>query len=285
MLILNSPQVVQENVMRWRKQDRIALVPTMGGLHEGHLSLIEVAKRFADKVIVSLFVNPLQFGRNEDFDQYPRSFEKDESLLEKSKVDLLFAPSARDLYPDSFSSTVSVKGITEHLCGRSRPGHFDGVATICLKLFQITQPDFAVFGEKDFQQLRMIEQMVADFNLPMSVIGAPIIRDTDGLALSTRNQNLTAEQRVLASQIPQSIQHGIRAFGQNPNLSVGDCLGIVHAHLQSLSNSIDYLEIAPSQTLLPALKNESIAELVMPRLFLAVRVGETRLIDNANLRG
>src|SRR5262249_13763307 len=156
--------------LRWKLESPIAFVPTMGCLHEGHVALIRRAKELAKRVVVSIFVNPMQFSPGEDFEKYPRAFEADKELLEKEGVDLLFAPTVKDLYPEGFSTKISVGEITDRLCGKFRPGHFDGVATVCLKLFEITRCDFAVFGEKDFQQLRVIQQMTADLNLPVAII-------------------------------------------------------------------------------------------------------------------
>ncbi|MCB0418144.1 MAG: pantoate--beta-alanine ligase, partial [Bdellovibrionales bacterium] len=203
MQILHSPEEVQKTTREWG--GTVALVPTMGALHAGHLSLVEAAQSLADRVVVSIFVNPLQFGPTEDLDKYPRTLEQDASLLGELNVDLLFAPQAAEFYPQGFSTKVSVSGLTASLCGASRPGHFEGVTTVCLKLFQVSNADFAVFGEKDFQQLRVIEQMVDDLNLPVKIIRGAIVRETDGLAMSSRNRYLTAEQRRSAGRVPEAV--------------------------------------------------------------------------------
>ncbi len=284
MLVLNSPQVVQEMTMRWKLDSKVAFVPTMGALHEGHLQLVETAKRFGQKVVVSIFVNPLQFGPNEDFEKYPRTFDADSEKLESAGVDLLFAPSPRELYSEGFLSRVRVDTLGDALCGASRPGHFEGVATVCMKLFQITQADFAVFGQKDFQQLRIIQQMCEDLNLPVAIVPEPTVREPDGLALSSRNRYLSEEERRWAAHIPVACRHAKAVALSRPDVTVGDVLSAAMRELESAPLEFDYVEVAPERTLKPALSDAPLESVPMPRLFLAVRAGKTRLIDNIPLR-
>ncbi len=283
MLTLSSPQVVQETVLRWKKEQKIAFVPTMGALHDGHLSLVKLAKNYGQRVIVSIFVNPLQFGPKEDLAKYPRSLEQDMGLLEEANVDLLFLPTAEEFYAPDFSSRVKVEKVTEHLCGASRPGHFEGVATVCLKLFSVTQPDFAVFGEKDFQQLRVLQKMTSDFNLPLAIVPHSIVREADGLAMSSRNRNLTPEGRLLARLIPEAFKEGQAWASSHPETTVGELLEKVRAHWQGVPIREDYVEVVSAKDLVPCPAHTKIMEIASPRLFLAVFVEATRLIDNIDL--
>lgn len=270
--------------LRWKRDTKIAFVPTMGALHAGHLKLVESAQRFGQKVIVSIFVNPLQFGAGEDLEKYPRPFEADREKLEALGVDLLVHPTAKDFYPEGFSSKVRVEGLSEHLCGKSRPGHFEGVATVCLKLFQVTQADFAIFGEKDFQQLRVLQQMASDLNLPLTIVPEPTIREEDGLALSSRNQYLSAEQRSLASKIPSAWRRAQALAAARDGATVADVLAAAAAELESAQIKIDYLNVAPERTLVPSSATTVLSTIPMPRLFIAAHIGQTRLIDNAPLK-
>ncbi len=284
MLILQSPQVVQEMTLGWKPEAKIAFVPTMGCLHEGHLRLVETAKRLGQKTIVSVFVNPLQFGPGEDLERYPRPFEQDVAKLEAAGVDLLVAPSPKDFYPEDFQSRVRVQELSQYLCGASRPGHFEGVATVCLKLFQITQADFAVFGEKDFQQLRILQKMTEDLNLPIRIVPEPIVREADGLALSSRNQYLSAEQRQVAARIPRAWAQGLALARSNGQVLTSEILERVRAELPRELIEIDYLAIAPEKTLVPIETPTPLHDIPSPRLFIAAKVGATRLIDNVALR-
>ncbi len=284
MLVLNSPQVIQEMTVRWKRDAKIAFVPTMGALHEGHLRLVETAKRFGQKTVVSIFVNPLQFGAGEDFDRYPRPFEEDMKKLEELDVDLLISPTQKDFYPEGFHSRVRVNLLSENLCGASRPGHFEGVTTVCMKLFQITQADFAVFGEKDFQQLRIIQQMTEDLNLPLTIIPEPIVREADGLALSSRNRYLSSEERSWAAKIPEAWKRAIGVAQGQTSATVGDALAAAANILETSPLKIEYLTVAPERTLVPAATETRLSEIPMPRLFIAVKAGNTRLIDNVPLR-
>lgn len=284
MLTLTSPQVVQETALRWKKDGKkIAFVPTMGALHDGHLKLVEAAKALGNKVIVSIFVNPLQFGPTEDLKKYPRPIESDSAKLEKLEIDVLFHPSEKEFYPEHFSTRVNVSKLTDALCGNFRPGHFEGVATVCLKLFQITQADFAIFGEKDFQQLRVLQQLASDLNLPLAVVPHPILRDADGLALSSRNAYLSSEQREKALKLSAAGRAAMKRYFEYPRSTVKDVLSTAAAVLEVPGIRIEYLELASENNLTPATHDTLISDISFPRLFMAAWVGETRLIDNQPL--
>lgn len=283
MVTLNSPQIVQETMLRWKKDSKIALVPTMGCLHAGHLSLVRKAKAYAEKTAVSIFVNPLQFGPKEDFSLYPRTLQEDSDKLKSLDVDLLFTPSETDLYPSGFSTAIAVGGLTRHLCGASRPGHFEGVATVCLKLFLITQADYAIFGEKDFQQLRVIEQMVEDLNLPLSIIPHETVREADGLAYSSRNRYLTPEQRQRAGQIPEALRQANEEALSHSQCVASKLMRLVSTRLSAADMKIDYAEIASESDLVPVSPERPIRDISRPRFFLAAHLGTTRLIDNIQL--
>lgn len=253
----------------------IAFVPTMGNLHQGHITLIQQARQRADVVVASIFVNPTQFGANEDFDKYPRTLAADSALLAEAHCDLLFAPEAREMYPDGRqqSTSVSVSGITDMLCGRSRPGHFAGVATVVSKLFNIVQPDMALFGEKDYQQLAVIRRLTQELCFPIDIIGVATVRADDGLALSSRNGFLSADERKQApllyqclSNLRQAIVNGQRDYAQLAAAGL--------THLEKCGFAPDYLDIR-RQDLEPAGADDR--ELV---ILVAARLGGTRLIDN-----
>lgn len=253
----------------------IALVPTMGNLHEGHISLIKTARQRADVVVASIFVNPTQFGANEDFDQYPRTLAADSALLANADCDILFAPEAKEMYPDGRSqhTTVSVSGITEVLCGKSRPGHFTGVVTVVSKLFNIVQPHMAFFGEKDYQQLAVIRCLTRELCFPIDIIGVPTVRAADGLALSSRNGFLSEAERQLAPHIYQTLNNLKSAIqGGNNDFAMLSAAGL--AHLEKCGFQPDYLEIR-RQDLAEASANDS--DFV---ILVAARLGSTRLIDN-----
>jgi len=283
MEVFSSPKDTQKKALRWKRQGTVALVPTMGCLHEAHSSLVRKAKDLADKVIVSIFVNPIQFSPNEDYQSYPRTFDADSEMLEKLKVDLIFHPTAKDLYSRSLKTRVKVGRLANYLCGRSRGGHFDGVATICLKLLEICQPDFAVFGKKDYQQLRVIEQMVSDFNLPVTIVPHEIVRETDGLAMSSRNRYLDKENRALALRIPQALEKVQNFVKDHRTASVQMALDLAKGDLSDSRMGIDYIEIADSENLVPADGAMSLSEIEAPRMFVAIKVGPARLIDNISL--
>ena len=260
--------------------ETIALVPTMGYFHEGHLSLMRLAGRLADHVVVSLFVNSIQFAPGEDLNRYPRDLENDTRLAANEKVDVLFVPSDSEMYENGDSTRVRVEGITAVLCGRQRPSHFEGVTTVVAKLFNITKPHFAVFGEKDFQQLAVIRRMTRDLNWNIDIVGHPIVRESDGLAMSSRNAYLSGEERQSACCLYRAIEQARASFAAGvrdvPRLQaeVRDTL------LANPDVSIDYIALVDQHSL--AAIEEADAETV---LALAVRVGTTRLIDNGFLAG
>lgn len=252
----------------------IGFVPTMGNLHQGHLNLVREARKLCDVVVVSIFVNPIQFGPNEDFDSYPRTLEQDSNLLADVGCDIVFAPSVEQMYGTGQPrlTTISVSTITDDLCGAQRPGHFDGVAVVVTKLFNIVQPNFAFFGQKDFQQLAVIKQMVQDLNMPIEVIGVPIARAEDGLALSSRNGYLSDEHRQTAPVIYQSLK------AAEANLRAGEelnhVLAKIKAELTIAGFVVDYVEART-----PMLQTvENFDQSVV--LFVAAKIGKTRLIDN-----
>ncbi|SFB51257.1 pantoate--beta-alanine ligase [Pseudomonas sp. NFIX10] len=258
---------------------RIAFVPTMGNLHSGHVALVTKATQRADFVVASIFVNPLQFGAGEDLDKYPRTLAADQEKLLQAGCHLLFAPSVEEMYPDGMAgqTRVSVPQLSEGLCGASRPGHFEGVATVVSKLFNMVQPDIAVFGQKDFQQLAVIRALVHDLNMPIQIIGEPTVRAEDGLALSSRNGFLSPDQRAVApvvyhvlNQIAEAIKQGQRDF---PAL-IGEQL----KQLEAAGLRPDYLEIRDAKTLRPASSEDR--DLV---ILVAAFLGTTRLIDNLHL--
>jgi len=253
----------------------IAMVPTMGNLHEGHITLVKAAKRRADIVVASIFVNPTQFGANEDFDKYPRTLSADSALLADASCDIVFAPEAREMYPDGRqqNTSVHVSGITEMLCGLSRPGHFSGVATVVSKLFNIVQPDMALFGEKDYQQLAVIRRFARELCFPVDVIGVPTVRADDGLALSSRNGFLSAQERALAPQIFSTLS-SLRAAIENGQRDYAMLTAAANAHLAKCGFVPEYLEVR-SQDLEPA-RAEDTALVIL----VAARLGTTRLIDN-----
>ncbi|MDR7897353.1 bifunctional pantoate--beta-alanine ligase/(d)CMP kinase [Thermosynechococcus sp. JY1334] len=259
----------------------LGFVPTMGALHGGHAALIQRARQECDVVVVSIFVNPLQFGPQEDLERYPRALEADTALCQQLGVDLLFVPSVAELYPAGMESLTVVeppRELTERLCGRSRPGHFRGVATIVLKLLHLVQPDRAYFGQKDAQQLAIIRRCVADLNLDVEIIGCPIVRDADGLALSSRNQYLSAGDRATALALSQSLEVATTAFRQGC-FEAKQLLEQVHHHLRQFPQlRLDYAELVHPQTLVPLERIETVGLLA-----IAGWVGQTRLIDNCLL--
>lgn len=251
----------------------IGFVPTMGNLHEGHLTLVREAKKLSDVVVVSIFVNPTQFGPGEDFDNYPRTLEQDSRLLADVGCDIIFAPSVEQMYGTQPRLTnISVNQITDALCGSSRPGHFDGVALVVTKLFNIVQPNYAFFGQKDYQQLAVIRQFVQDLNIPLEVIGVPIVRAADGLALSSRNGYLSAEHRQVAPVIYQSLKQAEQQLHQGKDLQ--QVVEDIKTQLTDNGFVVDYVE-ARQTNLLPATQFDR--DIV---LFVAAKLGATRLIDN-----
>ena len=262
---------------------RLALVPTMGALHEGHLTLIRAARQHADHVAVSIFVNPRQFGANEDFDAYPRRLERDVAQLESEGIDLLWAPTAHEMYPAGYATNIAVSGVSEGLCGAVRPGHFDGVATVVCKLFHQVLPEVALFGEKDWQQLTMIRRMARDLDLTRphvgAILGIPTIREPDGLALSSRNAYLSADDRIRAAVLPAAIRKAAAEIGLGKR--VADALNRLNAALLTGGfDAVDYAELRDAETL--ALLSER--PTAPARLLVAARIGGTRLIDNMAVR-
>jgi pantoate--beta-alanine ligase len=277
MEVITNPSQMQNLMLSLKKQGKkIGFVPTMGYLHEGHLSLIRCSKKENDITIVSIFVNPIQFGANEDFGRYPRDFERDKDLCEKENVDYIFYPSYEEMYPNGFQTYVEVVELSKGLCGDFRPGHFKGVATVVAKLFNIVCPDNAYFGKKDFQQLKVIQRMVKDLNFPVNVVGCPVVREPDGLAMSSRNKYLSDEERESALNISKALFEAKRMFEDgitDPNLIKERVRQIISQakHLKE----IQYIEIVDSDTLKPVdkLKKSDV-------LAVAVYIGNTRLIDN-----
>lgn len=260
-----------------RRGDRIALVPTMGNLHAGHLALVEAARERAEVVIATIFVNPMQFGAGEDLDAYPRTLEEDQARLEAAGCDLLFAPEVATVYsrPLEAQTRILVPEVTEGLCGASRPGHFDGVSTIVGMLFNLVQPDLACFGEKDYQQLAVIRRMVADLHFPTEVVGVPIVRAEDGLALSSRNGYLSAEERATAPRLYQTLCELRDALEANDDIEATLAAGT--RRLEEAGFVPDYLELRSADlgAVTPATR-EAV-------LLVAARLGTTRLIDNLTL--
>jgi pantoate--beta-alanine ligase len=252
----------------------LALVPTMGALHSGHLKLITEASRVADRVAATIFVNPLQFGANEDLDRYPRQEEKDAAMLEEAGCDLLWLPQPGEFYPAGFATTVSVKGVSDRWEGEARPGHFDGVATVVAKLLCAVRPDIALFGEKDFQQLAVIRRMALDLQLGIEILGVPTVRDEDGLALSSRNAYLSPEERSNAVELPRALNEAAEAISSG--VLVSEALAAAKARLTRAGFSrIDYVALVNALTL------EPLEQAGGPmRLIAAALIGRTRLIDN-----
>ena len=256
----------------------VALVPTMGALHEGHLTLVREAREKADHVVASIFVNPRQFGPKEDFGAYPRQLARDQALLEEEGVALLWAPERDEVYPEGYTTNVSVTGISDGLCGADRPGHFDGVATVVLKLFNEVMPDMAFFGEKDWQQLAVIRRMARDLDLTRphvdDIHGVPIVREADGLAMSSRNAYLSPEQREAAANLPRAIGSAVAAL-TGADQAAPALESLRGELLASGFDSVDYAELRHGHTLSLLDRAETNA-----RLFVAARIGGTRLIDN-----
>jgi pantoate--beta-alanine ligase len=257
----------------------IALVPTMGALHEGHMSLVRAAQAQCDRVVVSIFVNPLQFGPKEDLSKYPRNFDRDRELLNQHGVDVIFAPSVKEMYPAGAVTYVTVEGLSDKLCGRSRPGHFRGVTTVVSKLFNIVEPDRAFFGQKDAAQSTIIGRMVRDLNLPVQVVVCPIVREPDGLAMSSRNAYLDAPQREWARVLYRSLMEVQKRFDQGERKARALIEAGSRVFVQEPSAQLDYFEIVDPETLDP------VDDLSRPALVaVAAFVGKARLIDNILLQ-
>jgi pantoate--beta-alanine ligase len=274
--IVRSVADLRARVRDWRGQGLLtAMVPTMGALHQGHIALVRAGAARAQRVVASVFVNPTQFGPNEDFSRYPRQEAEDARLLAEGGCHLLFAPTVAEMYPEGFASTVTVAGLSECLCGIARPTHFAGVATVVSKLLLQCLPDIALFGEKDWQQLKVIERVVKDLDIPVAVAGVPTVREADGLAMSSRNRYLTAGERAVAPRLIQELRRiaeGLKAGGAATPL----CRDAAQALLAAGFAGVDYVEVREADTLVAA-------ERVGPRplrILAAARLGGARLIDN-----
>ncbi len=278
MLTVTSIAALRRQISRWREAgESIALVPTMGNLHDGHLQLVRIAHKKADRVVVSIFVNPTQFGEGEDFAAYPRTEREDREKLHKHAVDLLFQPSLQEIYPPGSSTFITVNGISDLHCGASRLGHFSGVATIVCKLFNMVQPDVALFGEKDWQQLAVIRCMVRDLDMPVAIVAVATVREADGLAMSSRNAYLTVAQRRIAAKLYQSLREA-------KQMLVSEAMEfsrIEQQQLQFLTEAgfqPDYFSICYADNLLPATRFDR--DLI---ILVAAKLGKARLIDNIQI--
>jgi pantoate--beta-alanine ligase len=279
MKIINSIMHMQAlAIAPERGERRIAFVPTMGYLHEGHASLLREGRKRGDVLVLSIFVNPIQFGVNEDLDRYPRDLERDCQIAEACGVDIVFTPTAAEMYPQGFQTGVTVRDISLPLCGANRPGHFDGVATVVTKLFNIVRPDVALFGCKDYQQLAVIRRMTADLNMPVEIVGMPIVREEDGLAMSSRNAYLSPSERQSALCLSRAVKRARELFSSGER-SVAVLAKETRAIIERESAaSIDYVEFRDGDML----QEQEIAD-SRTLLALAVKIGQTRLIDNTVL--
>lgn len=263
----------------------IGFVPTMGYLHEGHASLLRAAREENDIVVLSIFVNPMQFGPNEDLDRYPRDEQRDVALAAQCGTDIVFIPSVQEMYPSKPLTSIKVAAVTERLCGASRPGHFDGVGLVVSKLFHLVEPTRAYFGLKDAQQVAVIEQMVADLDMNVEIVPCPIVREPDGLALSSRNVYLSATQRSEATVLSESLSELANALKLNGAMTPAQCIELITDNIkEKTSGDIDYVELLEYPALMPVPAHEGLLDALADRKFivaLAVRFGSTRLIDNA----
>jgi pantoate--beta-alanine ligase len=278
-IIRNIKEQQKYSVDLKRLKQKIGFVPTMGFLHEGHLSLIDSAKELSHKVVASIFVNPTQFGEGEDYGKYPRDEKRDLDKLEERKVDAVFIPTEKEMYPGGFQTSCQVQELTKKHCGKSRPGHFKGVTTIVLKLFNIIQPDLALFGEKDYQQYIIIKRMTKDLNLPIEIVASPIIREKDGLAVSSRNTYLNPEQRDAATVLYKSLLKA-KDLIRKGNRDVISLKKEMEKIIDSKNNTrVDYINFVDPQNL------ENVKNIEKPtRILMAVWVGNTRLIDNMEVK-
>jgi pantoate--beta-alanine ligase len=279
MKVAKTVAGLRETVATWKAQgETVAVVPTMGALHEAHLSLVRTARAHASRTIVTVFVNPTQFNDPADLAKYPRNEAQDSTLVETAGADLVYLPAVAEMYPDGFATTISVKGVSEGLCGAHRPGHFDGVATIVAKLFTQTGADFALFGEKDFQQLHVVRRMARDLNLPVTIVPCPTVRETDGLAMSSRNARLSPADRRTAAALSQTLFNAARKIADG-----GDAATVIAAARERLLAAgfakVDYIELRAEADLRP------LARPIEPaRLLAAAHLGPVRLIDNVPVR-
>lgn len=274
-----TADILRQSLAQWRMQgESIAFVPTMGALHEGHMSLISLAKRICDHVVVSIFVNPTQFGAGEDFDRYPRTTNDDIALLAKYDADIVYLPEVEEIYPQGFQTVISVPGLSQGLCGAARPGHFDGVCTVVARLLFLTLPDILILGEKDFQQLKVVERMVQDIGIPIDVVSAPTTREADGLAMSSRNRYLSVQEREAAPTLYRTLGAVAHKINQG-GITVHAALEWGKEQLSAAGfHKIDYFELRDSKTLQPLEKLATPA-----RLLVAAHIGSTRLIDNVEV--
>lgn len=279
MKVVRTIREMQRLATQMRARGKLGFVPTMGALHQGHLELVRVAQQRCDGVVVSIFVNPMQFGPKEDYQRYPRDFARDRKLLREIGVDVIFYPDVREMYPENYSTYVEVEGLTQHLCGKSRPGHFRGVATVVAKLFNIVKPHIAVFGQKDAQQAFVIKRMVRDLNFDIEIVVVPTVREPDGLAMSSRNSYLTPDERQQAVVLYKALRHAEQLIKDGER----DARKVKRAMRRIIQNSssgrIDYIEIVDTDYLKPIqlIKNEIL-------IALAVYFGKARLIDNLIVR-
>ncbi len=278
--VINSVSELQNWSKLQKRQGKIVgLIPTMGALHAGHLSLIDVARENgADAVVVSVFVNPTQFGPNEDFDKYPRTFEEDLSKCEKKNVDVVFAPTVKDMYPDELTCWVQEEKISKGLCGLTRPIHFRGVTTVVMKLFMATLPDLSVFGQKDAQQVAVIQRMVRDLNVPVRICVAPIVRENTGLAVSSRNVYLTSEEKERALALSHSLFEAKKALEAGKQ-NVTEAIASIQAALTKVDGRIDYVEVLDANDMMPP-RTPDVKKITIA---IAVYIGTTRLIDNVQV--
>ena len=277
MEVIHTKDALAEQIAEWRRNgDHVALVPTMGNIHAGHVALVELAREHAERVVVSIFVNPTQFGEGEDFDSYPRTLERDKRHLKKSPADLIFAPDVETVYPfgTGKATVVSVPGLTEEYCGAQRPGHFDGVTSVVARLFAIVQPDAAVFGQKDYQQQLVIRHMTTDLSIPVQVITGETVRADDGLALSSRNSYLSDEERAIAPQLYEALQYIGREL-QNGKRNYEDLEQAAVVRLNAAGFAAEYVSIRRAENL--EIPDRDCDELVV---LAAARLGPARLIDN-----
>ena len=275
MEIVRTVADLRKHIALWRKGEvRVGLVPTMGALHQGHMALIEAARAECDRIVASIFVNPKQFAPTEDLGSYPRREAADLEMLRSAGVDLVFIPAVDEMYPPDFATLVRVSGLTEGLCGAHRAGHFDGVTTVVTKLLIQALPDIAYFGEKDYQQLTVVRRLARDLDIPVRIAGVPTVREPDGLALSSRNVYLSAEERRIAPNLARVLRSIAAVLAQDPN-AVAQEIAHGSAALQQAGFAVEYLEIREAESL--AVTSEVTAS---SRVFAAVRLGTTRLIDN-----
>lgn len=284
--IADLRSALQSSQSQSAKPHRIALVPTMGNLHEGHLELVNIARQQADIVVVSIFVNPTQFGIGEDFDSYPRTLEEDINKLATIHADYVFAPNIDEMYPVLPPSTSVLAGaVTEQLCGQSRPGHFDGVGIIVAKLFNIVQPNVAIFGQKDYQQLAIIKQLVRDLSYPIEIIGAPIVRAPDGLALSSRNQYLSTTERAIAPILHRELQQlAAQLSGAFDEQKLSELVTYTHRRLSDAGFEIDYLDVKTAQLETITHDGSNLEQTAHNAIIVvAAKLGQARLLDNEKL--